>query len=661
MKKGRLLVLVSGLALSVFWAALYLQSPAFLKSIDDKLYDNLVTAGHNQTECSVPVIVDLDEKSLGKFGQWPWPRYRMARLLNEIKDAGAASIALDIVFAESDRTSPSTMQQNLERDLNVNLDLRGFPEEFRDNDRLLAEVLAQGPFVLGYEFVFNHDHAVKNEARLHKLPAVIMEAPDVSGEKASFFTATGVLANLPVLAEAAPLSGFFNVTPDLDGVLRRVPLVVEYKGSLYPCLALAAIMQATGHKQVILKIRSGGLVEVFLGRTAIPVDLAGNLMLRFHGKSHSFEYLSAAEILDGKFDAAKLKGRIVFVGTSAMGLAEMRTTAFSPIFPGVETHATVVDNILSADFISRPPFAPHWELGVTLLLCVVFSFLLAYTGAAWSVLILGAVGLGVWWGAGWMLNQQGLLLSPLYPLLAMVSAFSFLVLLRFWIEQRKSNRRMKALLQSQNLAMQSLASLAETRDDETGAHIQRTQEYVKILCEHLASKKKFKDYFKGYTIDLLYKSAPLHDIGKVGVPDGILLKAGPLTDDEFEQMKKHTTYGKRAITKAEERSGAVERSSFLRYAKEVIYCHHEKWDGSGYPEHLKGEDIPLAGRIMALADVYDALISDRVYRAAMSHEEAREIIIQGKGTHFDPDLVEAFLQVQELFRETAGRIQDEKG
>ncbi|CAN2050043.1 putative cyclic di-GMP phosphodiesterase VC_1348 [Candidatus Magnetomoraceae bacterium gMMP-1] len=208
---------------------------------------------------------------------------------------------------------------------------------------------------------------------------------------------------------------------------------------------------------------------------------------------------------------------------------------------------------------------------------------------------------------------------------------------------------------TQEVTIQSLASLAEYRDPETGGHIRRTQNYVKLLAENLKTHKKYTDFLNDNTIDLLYKSAPLHDIGKVGIPDGILLKPGKLTDSEFEVMKKHTIYGRDALLAAEEKLGS---NSFLRFAREIAYTHHEKWDGSGYPQKLKGEEIPISGRLMAIADVYDALISKRVYKPPYTHEKAVKIIISGKCKYFDPDMVDAFIKLEKEFKKIALKLID---
>lgn len=210
--------------------------------------------------------------------------------------------------------------------------------------------------------------------------------------------------------------------------------------------------------------------------------------------------------------------------------------------------------------------------------------------------------------------------------------------------------RTQELQLTQDVTFQSLAALAETRDPETGAHIERTRLYIKVLAEDLATDERYRGALDPATIDLLFRSAPLHDIGKVGVPDHILLKPGKLTAEEFEMMKQHTRHGNEALRWAEERLG---ESSFLALAREIALTHHEKWDGSGYPNGLQGEAIPLSGRLMAIADVYDALISKRVYKAAFSHEKAMCIILEGEGTHFDPDLVAAFRRLEGTFRRIA--------
>lgn len=208
---------------------------------------------------------------------------------------------------------------------------------------------------------------------------------------------------------------------------------------------------------------------------------------------------------------------------------------------------------------------------------------------------------------------------------------------------------------TQEATIDTVASLAEYRDTETGNHIRRTQNYVRVLAEELSHKDEYKEQLSAETIDLLYKSAPLHDIGKVGVPDKILLKPGKLSSEEFEEMKKHAVYGHDALLKSAEKLGD---NHFLQLASVIAYSHHEKWDGSGYPLALKGKEIPLSGRIMAAADVYDALISRRIYKAPMSHKNALQYISDNRGTHFDPDVVDALINQQQEFLNIADTFAD---
>jgi len=222
--------------------------------------------------------------------------------------------------------------------------------------------------------------------------------------------------------------------------------------------------------------------------------------------------------------------------------------------------------------------------------------------------------------------------------------------------EREVERRTSETVAMENVTIMTMASLAETRDSDTGNHILRTQHYIKLLAEELRRQPRYAQELSDEVVDLMFKSAPLHDIGKVGIPDSILLKPGKLTPEEFEIMKRHTTIGRDAIQHAEDSLGL--EVDFLKYAKEFAYTHQEKWDGSGYPEGLRGEAIPLSGRLMAIADVYDALISSRIYKARMPHEQAVTQIVAGSGSHFDPALVEAFQRIADQFEAVALRYAD---
>ncbi len=225
------------------------------------------------------------------------------------------------------------------------------------------------------------------------------------------------------------------------------------------------------------------------------------------------------------------------------------------------------------------------------------------------------------------------------------------------LRTRDLEARTAELQLSQDLTIVALGSIAETRDNETGNHIHRTRAYVQIMAGRLAPLQRYRTSMSEELWAMIWKSAPLHDIGKVGIPDQILLKPGKLTFEEFEVMKRHPVIGRDALRAAEIRMGS--EGSFLGVAKEIAYAHHERWDGTGYPEGLKGDAIPLSARMMALADVYDAMISKRVYKPALPHALAIATIREGRGGHFDPSIADCFLENDDEFRCIASRFCDE--
>ena len=210
-------------------------------------------------------------------------------------------------------------------------------------------------------------------------------------------------------------------------------------------------------------------------------------------------------------------------------------------------------------------------------------------------------------------------------------------------------------LESRDVLLFAMAKLTESRDNDTGLHLDRIREYCRILAQELSNWPEYHEEIDGEYIQLLYLTSPLHDLGKVGIPDSVLLKPGPLTPEEFEIMKRHTTIGGETLQAV---TLAHPEARYLSMARDIAFTHHERWDGSGYPFGLRGRDIPLCGRLTALADVYDALTSRRIYKAKMGHDEARQIILDGSGSHFDPDVVEAFRRREAEFIRVAGLLNE---
>ena len=646
-------LILAGLGLTLVMCGVHLRPPLFLEQLEHKYFDALAKSFHRMSPSGRVAIVDLDEASLRSFGQWPWPRYRIASLLKKIGELGAASVGLDIIFAEPDRSSLMVLQAELLRDLKTGIDPAGMPVEALDNDRTLAGELSKGPNVLAYQFRFGEAENPAGECRLHPISVAFLSRAGVD-PKPEMPSASGVVCNIPVLTRAAPSSGFLNVAPDPDGTLRRVPLIYGYRGAFYPSLALAAVMQSLGTTQVIVDVSSGSPDSIRLGNRIIPVDPAGNMIVHYRGRRTTFEYFSAADVLNGRIPGSKLSGRIVFLGSTAAGLKETMVTPMDPMEPGVEIHATIADNLIVGDFLSRPRWAGLVELLCVLVLGIVSTGFIIRSRALLGLPFLALLVVGLTSGSIWLFSSRGIYASPLVPIFTMAGSYLVLTSLKYWESEREVKARTKKLLLTEDVIIHSLASLAEARDDDTGGHIQRTRHYVKALAEHLRDHPRFRHFLNDSNIDLLFRLAPLHDVGKVGVRDSILLKPEPLSDAEREEMKRHAILGSRVILQAEKTLG---EDTFLHIANDIVITHHERWDGTGYPAGKKREEIPIAGRLMAVADVYDVLISKRRYKEPYPHEQAVAIMAEGRGTQFDPDVLDAFLQIHEQFRDIARRYE----
>lgn len=654
LKKGRAVILL-GCTVTSLLALLCLNGPTSLKLVQHKVFDILVKPLQTESTSGQVVIVDIDEKSLNRLGQWPWPRYRIGTLLEKLKQAGASSIGLDVLFPEADRTSIAVIKKDILQDFNVDIEINSVPQELRNNDTYLSRILRDGPFVPGFKFL-NAGQGGVGGCILHPVSVSFIRTSDQSLLLQHLPESTSALCNIEELSRATTTSGFINASPDLDGTIRKIPLLINYQGKIYPSLALATYMLAVNPNQTVLMKVAGNEQSLRINDTVIPLSEDGGMLVRFRGKGRTFPYISAADILSGTVNKGQLKGKIVLIGSTATGVTDRRPTPVDPLFPGVEVHATVVDNIIQSDILSRPGWAHGVEFFLVLMIGIFSTLLLVLTNALWSMVLLGLSTAGIWHLSAWSMQTQNVFISPVFPLLTIGFLFLALPLLKLWQQEHRVRQRTRELARTQEATFESLLCLAETRDPETGGHIKRTQEYIVALAKQLRKNPKYREALDDETIDLLYKSAPLHDIGKVGVSDRILLKPGKLSEEEFEEIQNHTLYGRDVILSTEKKLG---RNSFLRMARDITYSHHEKWDGSCYPEGLKGEEIPLAGRLMAVADVYDALISKRVYKRQLPHEKAVQIITNGRGTNFDPAIIDAFLAVENQFREIALKYADQ--
>jgi CHASE2 domain-containing sensor protein len=617
----RRILLLCGLLPTLAAAVLSLTRPAALANVEYAVYDRLVRWTPTRPPSGKIVIVDVDEKSLTRIGQWPWRRDVISKLIDSLRDRGAAAVALDIMFPESDR----------------------YEGTGRSPDAVLSDTLRKGRAILGYGLLFDPTGEAPKPCVQHALSLPIIRGAGVQTED-PFFRATSAVCNIPTLTDAAQASGFLNAAPDPDGILRRAPLLMQYRGRVYPALSLAAVRSVSNAHNLVLRIANVNTAALGLEGQEVPLDGKSNLLLRYRGAKRSFPYVSAADVLNGQVDPDEFKDRIVFIGTTALGTREVVATPLDTLFVGVEVQATVADNLIQRDFMYRPEHGVTLETQVVIGLGTIAALVVARFGLIWGAIVSMSFLVAAWTGSRSLLATDGAYFSPLYPSLSILTSMAAMTIAGFGVERRRAEVAGVEKAKSHRLMVQTLLSLTGIRDLETGKHSQRTQKYTRVIAEELSKHPKFKDYLTPERVELLASLAPLHDIGKVGVPDRVLNKPGHLTPEELQEMRHHPRYGRDVLANAE-RAAGVRDDVALSVAKDIVYTHHEWWDGSGYPEGLRGEAIPIPGRVMAVVDVYDAIITRKLYQTPMTNEAAVAHIVQSRGTHFDPAVVDAFVKV----------------
>lgn len=440
-------LLLVGFSITLMVAGTYVYKPAYLQLLENKLYDVFLVKAHSKYKETRVAIVDIDENSLETFGQWPWPRYRVALLLKKIQMAGALAVGNDILFGEPDGTSPAVIKRTLKRDLHIEVDFNGLPPELMDNDQLFANVLGTGPFALGYSFYFqDHEMISRDASGLPRLTVSEIRRKGAAGAGDYMISAARVIPPLSVFLEQCPHAGFMNTLTDRDGVLRRVPLMISWQGNIYPHLSLATLLTALKGKisDPMLKVSRGGIESLKIGDTIVPLEAGGSMLINYKGPSRTFPYLSAGRVLEDKIPAGLLKNKIVFVGSSAAGLMDIRVSPLDEVFPGVEVNATIVDNILNKDFITIPDWIPGMELFLILFWGMATTALIAW-GEAWMMVpIISILAVGAWYSSYWFLKTHQIWVSPFFPMLLLGVNFSVLNLFNFWFSERKKKFYRKA-------------------------------------------------------------------------------------------------------------------------------------------------------------------------------------------------------------------------
>lgn len=415
--------------------ALYVMQPQLMTQIDHKVYDAFLHWQHEGESSELPVIIDIDEDSLEQKGQWPWPRYLLARLLDKLTRAGVAAVGLDIILSESDRTSLVHVRGSLHKYYNVELELSSLPENVLDNDSLLGETLGRTPAVLGAHFRFDKD-AVIPPASAFPVSVAERAAPGAPPASEHLLHASGAIFPLPVFAGSAPVASV-NVPLESDGLVRSVPLLISMGDKIYPALSLRVLMRALNAKMLHLYSGAEGLYKIEVKNLPpIMVNSRGFFNVPFRGPGGLYRYISAAKVLDDEVPLEHLRGRVAFVGSTATALRDIRSTSFDRFYPGVEVHAALVDAFSNGHFIVTPSFTPGLQV-IAITVAGLMAGLLFSRGRAVFYISLGLILLMAPFAASFYVFTLGYYIAPTYVMLGVVFSALYFLPTRFMKEEKQ--------------------------------------------------------------------------------------------------------------------------------------------------------------------------------------------------------------------------------
>lgn len=415
---------ILSLSLSIFLSAIYIFFPSLPDSLDNRLRDYLFTIRgelpHNQNV----VIVDIDETSIKSLGQWPWSRDKLAKILENLTLANVGIVGLDIVFAEEDRTSPHKILQ----------DLKIYKKDVPNYDLEFANIVENSPVILGYQFDLVKKDNVN--AKVPQIPAIFIEK-DKPQDKSYLIEAYNTILNIPQIQDRAYSSGFFNNIPDDTGIIRSVPLVISYDDTIYPSLALEVIRVINGTQKVVVQYDENGISNIVLDDISIPTDRYGRMLINFRGAERSFKYISAIDIYNNSFDKSEIDGKIVLIGTSAAGLFDLRATPFDSIFPGVEVHANIIDNILMQDFIYKASWLDGANILIIFVLSIIVVMLTTYTTFWLNPIIFLSFSTSYLFLVYNLLFDYGIVLNILFPIATVLIASIMTTLFDYFYNIKK--------------------------------------------------------------------------------------------------------------------------------------------------------------------------------------------------------------------------------
>ena len=376
------------------------------------------------------VIIDIDERSLKEIGQFPWKRNDVAKMVQNLGDAGVSAIGFDIMFPEPDKSSPHRVISELgiadivPKDKHINY------------DELLASAVANTPTILGYTFDFD-DREIHKNKEAPKIPVNFIQRN--KGEHEYLPEADGVITNIPIIQDASRTSGFFNVWPDSDGVIRSVPLAIVHNSKVYPSLALELVRTAFQDEQMEVIYDESGVSSISIAGREIPTDTLGRVSVNYRGPSSTFDYIPAVDIIKGDFNTADIEGKIVLIGTSAAGLLDLRIIPFDSIYPGVEVHANVIDNIIATDFIHIPSVAPAINVFLILVLAIVVVIAVGYSSALALPFIIAGTAFLLLYFFNYLLFTEGVILSIFYPLFTLIIGALASIITGYFFETKQKN------------------------------------------------------------------------------------------------------------------------------------------------------------------------------------------------------------------------------
>ncbi len=425
--KKFLLYFVTIMFVSFTLSSTYSFIPKTLESFDNRLRDYMFVVRGSVPDSGNVIIIDIDDRSLKEMGQWPWSRNIVAKMLENLTIAGIGLIGFDVVFAEEDRSNPI----KLVKKLNIKTD-----EEVPDYDYIFAATVAQTPTILGYQFQLSKDDFI--EKKSPEIPAIFIEKNRTDLNKDMVIKAHGTILNIPLVQDNSYSSGFFNNVPDESGVVRSVPLVIRYDEQLYPSLALEIIRTISDKKKVFINYDENGVSDIQVGDYQIPTDRYGRSLVNFRGGAKSFQYISAADIINNTFNKEDIEGKIAIVGTSAAGLLDLRATPFESVYPGVEVHANVVDNILTQNFIAKPSWVDGLNIAHVFILSFLMVLLIAYLPLIIAMILIFGIFAGDMYIIFTVLFQYGLVLNILFPVLTIFIATIAAMTLNYFLETRQT-------------------------------------------------------------------------------------------------------------------------------------------------------------------------------------------------------------------------------